>query len=222
MASSAPSDRTRVRRHPERGVYGAAEIDAILDEGFVCHVGFVASGQPYVMPMGYGRAGTQLFVHGSGANRMLRALAGGEAGSPVCVTVTIADGLVLARSAFHNSLNYRSVVVLGRARLVTEPAAKMDALRCLTNHIMPGRWEEGRPPSDDELKATMVLAIPLDEASAKVRTGPPLDAEDDYSIPVWAGIVPLRGVVGEPVPDGRVLEGVPPVEARRFLRRRKG
>jgi nitroimidazol reductase NimA-like FMN-containing flavoprotein (pyridoxamine 5'-phosphate oxidase superfamily) len=215
MNAMAPSDRTRLRRHPERGVYDAAALHAILDEAFICHVGVAVEGQPYVIPTGYGRKDRTLFVHGSPANRLLGALAGG---ANVCVTVTLVDGFVLARSAFHHSVNYRSVVILGTARLVTDRDEKLDALRCVTNHIMPGRWDETRPPTERELDRTLVIAIPLDEASAKVRTGPPIDDEPDYLLPIWAGVVPIVSGVGEPLPDARVLPGVEVIDTRRFLR----
>ena len=215
MKAAAPSDRVRVRRHPERGVYDAAAVHAILDEAFICHVGVAVDGQPYVIPIGYGRKDGALFVHGSPANRILGAVAGG---APVCVTVTLVDGFVLARSAFHNSVNYRSVVILGTGSPVTDRDEKRDALRCVTNHIMPGRWEEVRPPTDRELDGTQVIAIPLDEASAKVRTGPPIDDERDYLLPIWAGVVPIVAGVGEPLPDARVIPGVEAIDPRRFVR----
>lgn len=204
-----PSERTRVARLPKRGAYDRRTIYKILDEAFVCHVGFVVDGQPYVIPTNFGRAGDTLYLHGSAASRMLRAL--GE-GVPVCVTVTLVDGLVLARSAFHHSVNYRSVVVLGTAKPVSDPAEKMEALRLFTEHIMKGRWDEIRQPNEHELKATSVLALPLEEASAKVRTGGPVDEEEDYVLPVWAGVLPLPVTPGAPVPDARLNGGtlVPP------------
>jgi nitroimidazol reductase NimA-like FMN-containing flavoprotein (pyridoxamine 5'-phosphate oxidase superfamily) len=194
------SARTRVRRLPDRGVYGARAVASILDEGFVCHLGFVADGQPYVIPTCYGRDGEVLYVHGSPASRMLRTLSG-----PVdcCLTVTLVDGLVLARSAFHHSVNYRSVVVLGRARAVQDEAERLHALEVIVEHIVPGRWVEARPPSAKELRATTVLALPLAEASAKVRSGPPVDDDEDVDPAVWAGVLPLAphtplAPVGEP------------------------
>jgi nitroimidazol reductase NimA-like FMN-containing flavoprotein (pyridoxamine 5'-phosphate oxidase superfamily) len=183
---------------PKRGVYEREAIDAILDEGFLCHVGFAADGQPYVIPTGYVRDGDKIYIHGSAASRMLRTL---DQGVDVCVTVTLLDGLVLARSAFHHSMNYRSVVVLGKARPVTDPDEKMRALHLFTNHVVAGRWEQVRTPTAQELKATTVLALRLDEASAKVRTGGPVDDEEDYALAVWAGVVPLHTVRGEPIPD---------------------
>jgi nitroimidazol reductase NimA-like FMN-containing flavoprotein (pyridoxamine 5'-phosphate oxidase superfamily) len=187
-ATVASSPRTRVRRRAARGVYDRATIDAILDEGLVAHVAFVAAGQPYAIPMLLARAGDELFLHGSTLSRMVGAL---RDGVPVCATVTLVDGVVLARSAFHHSLNYRSVVVLGTARALEDPAAKRAALDALVEHAIPGRTREARGPSDAELAATEVLAVPLAEASAKVRTGPPIDARVDRKLPVWAGELPL-------------------------------
>ncbi len=194
---SSLTERTRLRRLPERGRHDRATIDAILDAGFVCHVGFVAAGQPYVIPTGYARAGDRLYIHGSAASRMIRSLAGGVS---VCVTVTLVDALVLARSAFHHSVNYRSVVILGRAHPVEDPVEKMEALRAFTNHLVAGRFEEARRPTDQELKGTSVLRLGLEEASAKVRTGPPNDDEEDLALDIWAGIVPLTTSPGTPVP----------------------
>lgn len=213
METYTPTERTQVKRLPKRGVYEQAQVHAILDEGFICHVGFVADGQPYVIPTGYARSGNQLYIHGSAASRMLRAL--GQ-GAPLCVTVTLLDGLVLARSAFHHSMNYRSVVVLGQARMVTDPEEKMAALSCFTNHVVPGRWEEVRQPTEPELKSTTVLALELDEVSAKVRTGGPIDDEEDYALPVWAGVVPLRLEISDPVADTRLPENIPPIDRGRF------
>jgi nitroimidazol reductase NimA-like FMN-containing flavoprotein (pyridoxamine 5'-phosphate oxidase superfamily) len=211
-----PTPRTALGRLPKRGVYDRAQIHAILDEGFLCHVGFVVDGQPYVIPTSYARVGEQLYLHGSAASRMLRSL---SAGIDVCVTVTLLDGLVLARSVFHHSMNYRSVVVLGRARLVTEPAEKLAALRAFTNHIVKDRWEEARQPTPQELKATSVLAVELKEASAKVRSGPPIDDEEDYALPVWAGVVPLKLSAGEPIPDARNHPEAVPFHPTRATRR---
>jgi len=194
----APSRRTQVERLPERGQYDREAIHAILDQSFLCHVGFVVDGQPFVIPTSYGRAGDVLYVHGSAASRMLRNLAGGI---PVCITVTLLDGLVVARSLFHSSMNYRSVVLLGTARPVTDAEEKIRGLRAVSEQIFPGRWNDARQPNEQELKATSVLAIPLGEASAKVRTGPPSDEEEDYALPIWAGLVPLRMTAEAPVPD---------------------
>lgn len=207
------SKRTQVIRHPERGVYDTDQIHAILDQGYICHVGFSMDGQPYVIPTGYGRAGDTLYLHGSSASRMLRSLA---QGIPVCVTVTLIDGFVLARSVFRHSMNYRSVVILGTARLVTDRAEKLEALRCFTNHIVRDRWEEVRQPNDKELLSTSVLALPIKEASAKIRSGPPLDPEEDWPIPAWAGVVPVRTELGEPVPEDHVPQGIPAVDPGRL------
>lgn len=213
MDSYQPTERTQVRRLPKRAVYERAQIDAILDAGLVCHIGFVADGQPYVLPTGYVRSGDQIYIHGSAASRMLRSLA---SGLEACVTVTLLDGLVMARSAFHHSVNYRSVVILGKARLVTDPAEKVEALWSFTNHVAQGRWEEVRPPNEQELKATSVLALALDEVSAKVRQGPPVDDEEDYALPVWAGVVPVQMRLGQPVADQRLRPDAPPLNLRRF------
>ncbi len=215
MASYQPNPRTQVTRLPKRAVYDQAQVHAILDEGFLCHVGFTVEQQPYVIPTGYVRAGERLYIHGSAASRMLRKL---DQGIQVCVTVTLIDGLVLARSSFHHSINYRSVVVLGIARLVLDRDEKIDALRRFTNHIVPGRWEEARQPTDQELKATSVLVLPLEEVSAKVRTGPPIDDEEDHAIPIWAGVVPVRMVAGEPTPDERISPAAPDFDVRRLTR----
>jgi uncharacterized protein len=214
MNEFTPTDRTRVVRHPERGVYDVAQVYSILDEGYICHVGFAVDQQPYVIPTAYGRSGDLFFIHGSAVSRMLRSLA---QSINVCATVTLVDGLVLARSAFRHSMNYRSVVIVGTARLVTDATEKMDALRCITNHVVPARWEEVRPPNESEFASTSVLALPLNEVSAKVRSGPPLDLASDLSIPVWAGVVALRTEPGELTPD-RVRPDVPEIDPRRFKR----
>jgi nitroimidazol reductase NimA-like FMN-containing flavoprotein (pyridoxamine 5'-phosphate oxidase superfamily) len=200
-----PTERTRVRRLPQRAVYDRAAIDAILDEGLVCHVGFAVDGQPYVLPTTYARVGDRLYVHGSAASRMLRALAGR---APVCVTVTLLDGLVLARSAFHHSMNYRCVVVLGTAVAVTDESERLAALEAIVEHVVPGRWPEVRPPDARELRATGLLRLDLAEVSAKVRSGPPLDDEEDLGLPCWAGVIPLRLVPQAPVADRRLAEDV--------------
>ena len=215
MATFTPTTRTQVRRLPQRGVYDKSEVYAILDEGYLCHVGFAIDAQPYVIPTGYARLGDEIFIHGSAASRMLRALGDGV---DVCVTVTLVDGFVLSRSAFHHSMNYRSVVMLGRARVLVDPMEKMIAMRRFTNHILPGRFEEVRPPSDAELKATMVLALPLEEVSAKIRKGPPVEDEGDIERPVWAGVVPLRGQLGTPVPMDDLVPGVAEIDLNRFTR----
>jgi uncharacterized protein len=201
-----PSPRTRVVREPQRAVYDREAINSILDEAFLCHVGFVADGQPFVIPTSYGRDGDVLFIHGSAASRMLRHL---DKGVPVCITVTLLDGLVLARSVFNHSMNYRSVVILGTATLVHDPAEKVAALRTLTEHILPHRWDDSRLPNDRELKATSVLKIPIEEFSAKVRGGPAVDDEEDYSVPTWAGVIPLAMTIGEPIRDERCERELP-------------
>lgn len=197
----APTPRTRVVRESERGVYDREAVYRILDEGFLCHVGFVADGQPFVIPTSYGRKDASLYIHGSAASRMLRQL---KESVPVCVTVTLLDGLVLARSVFNHSMNYRSVVILGKATLVDDPHEKLEALRLLSEHIIPGRWDDARQPNERELKATSVLRLPIEEFSAKVRTGPPIDDEEDYAFPTWAGVVPLEVKTGTPVKDPRL------------------
>jgi nitroimidazol reductase NimA-like FMN-containing flavoprotein (pyridoxamine 5'-phosphate oxidase superfamily) len=196
-----PTPRTRVIREPERGVYDREAAYRILDEGFLCHVGFVADDQPFVIPTSYGRKGNNLYIHGSAASRMLRTL---DRGVPVCVTVTLLDGLVLARSIFNHSMNYRSVVVLGTAVAIEDPQEKLAALRALSEHILPGRWDEVRPPNEKELKATLVMRLPIAELSAKVRQGPPVDEEEDHSFPTWAGVIPLGMVAGKPINDPRL------------------
>jgi nitroimidazol reductase NimA-like FMN-containing flavoprotein (pyridoxamine 5'-phosphate oxidase superfamily) len=192
------TERTKVRRLPSRGAYDTETIYAILDEALICHVGFAVDGQPFVIPTIHWRDGDTLYFHGSAASRMLRTLRGGV---DACVTVTLLDGLVMARSAFHHSMNYRSVVVFGKAREVADREEKLRALERLVEHIAPGRSAEVRGPSESELRQTLVLALPLHEASAKVRTGPPVDDVDDYKLPVWAGVVPISIVKGTPVED---------------------
>lgn len=216
MNTYIPTPRTKVRRLSKRGVYDKAQIHAILDEGFLCHVGFVQEGQPFVIPTLYARSDETLYMHGSGASRMLKTLAQGV---DICVTVTLVDAFVLARSAFHHSMNYRSVTALGRARLVSDETEKMAALQTITDHIVPQRWAEVRWPNELEMKQTVVLALPLEEVAAKVRTGPPADDDEDYALPTWAGVVPIRTQLGEPVDDGRVLPGVETVQVSRFALR---
>lgn len=194
--------RTQIKRLPQRGEYDRSMVYQILDEGLICHVGFVVEGQPFVIPTAYGRIDDRLYIHGSPASRMLRSL---KQGIEVCVTVTLLDGLVLARSAFHHSMNYRSVVIFGTATLIEDVDEKSVALQAFTNHIISDRWAEVRPATAQELAGTLVLSIPLHEASAKIRTGQPKDDEDDYVLPVWAGELPLRVVVDQPVPDPRLL-----------------
>jgi nitroimidazol reductase NimA-like FMN-containing flavoprotein (pyridoxamine 5'-phosphate oxidase superfamily) len=207
VGGRAPSERTRVRREPDRGVYDRAAIDAILDEGLVCHLGFVHDGQPFVIPTLYGRVADVVYVHGSSASRMLRTL---EGGVDACLTVTLVDGIVLARSIFNHSINYRSVVVLGRAVPVEEASEKIQALEAFSHRVLPGRWAEVRAPTAKELKATAILRLPLDEVSAKARTGPPHDNEDDLAVPVWAGVIPLSLQAGTPVPDPALAPGFEP------------
>jgi nitroimidazol reductase NimA-like FMN-containing flavoprotein (pyridoxamine 5'-phosphate oxidase superfamily) len=201
------SARSTVRRRAGRGHYDRQTVDAILDEGLVAHVAIVADGQPYALPMLYARSGEQIVLHGSPLSRLLGTLAGAV---PMCITVTLLDGLVLARSAFHHSLNYRSVVVLGEGTPVREPDAKRAALRAIVEHVSPGRSDDVRAPSAQELAATEVIAVPISEASAKVRTGPPVDAEEDYGLEVWAGVLPLALAAGAPVPDARCAAPLPP------------
>ena len=213
-----PTPRTRLVREADRAVYDREAAYRILDEGFLCHVGFVADGQPFVIPTSYGRNGDSIFVHGSAASRMLRQL---KQSVPVCITVTLLDGLVLARSIFNHSMNYRSVVVLGKATLVEDPQEKLEALRLLSEHIIPGRWAEVRQPNERELKATSILRVPIEEFSAKVRKGPVVDDEEDYSFPTWAGIVPLEMVAGAPIDDARLDPAREvPAYARHYTRKR--
>ncbi len=205
-----PTPRTRVIREPQRAIYDRDTINAILDEAFLCHVGFVANSnsdaQPYVIPTSYGRDGDVLYIHGSAASRMLRNL---DQGVPVCITVTLLDGLVLARSVFNHSMNYRSVVILGTATMVDDPAEKLAALRALSEHIIPHRWDDARQPNEKELKATSGLRLPINEFSAKVRVGPPVDDEEDYSFSTWAGVIPLEMKTGATIRDERCEQELP-------------
>jgi uncharacterized protein len=213
---SQPTQRTRVVREPHRGAYDRATIDAILDEGFVCHLGFSVEGQPYVIPTMFARVGDAVYFHGSAASRMLRNLG---TGIPVCLTVTLADGLVLARSVFNHSMNYRSVVALGTAVLVDDAIEKLAALHAFTERILPGRWSEARQPSEKELKATSILRLPLTEASAKMRVGPPEDDAEDYALRVWAGVIPLQLAAGAPIRDARCDASIPtPAYAENYRR----
>lgn len=218
QAGAAPaSERVRLRRKRERGRYDRATIDAILDEGLVAHLGICEpDGQPLVLPTLHARRGDVVYCHGSSASRTLRALA---AGAPACLTVSLIDGLVFARAAMHHSANYRSAMILGRARAVLEPREKMAALEAVVEHALPGRWAQVRPPSENELRATAVIALEIDEASAKVRSGPPLDDEDDYALDAWAGVLPLRTVAGAPEPDARMAGGIdPPAQMSAYAR----
>ena len=219
--SSNPTARTRVVREPQRAVYDRDTINQILDEAFLCHVGFIADSnsdlQPFVIPTSYGRDGDVLYIHGSAASRMLRNL---DQGVPVCVTVTLLDGLVLARSVFNHSMNYRSVVILGKATLVDHPAEKLAALRVLSEHIIPNRWDDARQPNEKELKATSVLRLPITEFSAKVRVGPPVDDEEDYKFPTWAGVIPLEIKVGAAIRDDRCQQELP-AYLKNYARKKK-
>jgi uncharacterized protein len=217
LNSTNPTPRTRIVREPQRAVYDRDSVNQILDEAFLCHIGFVADGQPYVIPTSYGRDGDVLYIHGSAASRMLRNL---DQGVPVCITVTLLDGLVLARSVFNHSMNYRSVVILGRATLVAAPAEKIAALRALSEHILPHRWDDSRQPNEKELKATSVLRLPISEFSAKVRVGPPVDDEEDYSFPTWAGVIPLAMNSGTPIRDERCEQEMPEY-LRNYSRKKK-
>ncbi|MBA4185125.1 MAG: pyridoxamine 5'-phosphate oxidase family protein [Acidobacteria bacterium] len=199
------TERTKIRRIPKRGSFERETIYKILDEAFVCHVGFTVDDQPFVIPTSYARIGDRLIIHGSSASRMMRTL-GWE--KPICVTVTLIDGLVLARSAFHHSMNYRSVVIFGKAKLISDEQEKIAALEALTEHIVPNRWQEIRPPNELELKATTVLSLPIEEASAKIRTGSPVDAEEDYDLEVWAGVIPLKVKAESSIADEKLKKEV--------------
>lgn len=210
-----PTPRTRVVREPHRAAYDRETVYQILDEGFLCHVGFAVDGQPFVIPTSYGRKDASLYIHGSAASRMLRQMQkqdGKNETVQVCITVTLLDGLVLARSVFNHSMNYRSVVILGKATLVDDPQEKLAALRTLSEHILPGRWDDSRQPNERELKQTSVLRVPIEEFSAKVRTGPPIDDEEDYTFPTWAGVLPLEMKAGAPIDDAKLdpAREVPP------------
>ena len=216
MPQFEKTERTRIRRMPKRASYDVAVVEAILAEGLYCHVGFSVDGQPYVIPTIYARIEDHLYLHGSAASRMLGAIGGRM---PVCVTVTLLDGLVLARSGFHHSMNYRSVVVLGQATEVTDPDEKMAALKAIVDHVMVGRWEDVREPSAQELKATSVIRVPLEEVSAKIRTGPPVDDEEDYQLDCWAGELPLRLVPQQLVADPQLRAGIAlPAYAKNYKR----
>lgn len=209
------TSRTQVKRVPKRGQYDLETVCSILDAGLICHVGFAVEGQPFVIPTAYGRIENQLFIHGSPASRMLKSL---QKGIDICVTVTLLDGLVLARSAMHHSMNYRSVVLFGKAELVHEREEKLQALYAFTEHVMAGRWAETREPNEQELQGTTVLALPINEASAKIRTGPPIDDAADYELPHWAGVIPLRVQAGEPIVDPKLTEGIGlPEHVERYL-----
>ncbi len=216
MDPKPPTPRTTVKRHADRGVYQRETVEAILDEAMYCHVAVVLDGLPRAIPTIHARIGDTLFIHGSNASRTLRAL---KEGSEACVVVTLLDGLVLARSAFNHSMNYRSVLVYGPVREVTDPDEKWEAQRALVDHVVPGRSADARMPSEKEMRQTTILAISLDEASAKVRSGAPIDAEEDYDLPVWAGVIPLQTVPQPPIDDPRLLPGLDvPEYARRYER----
>jgi nitroimidazol reductase NimA-like FMN-containing flavoprotein (pyridoxamine 5'-phosphate oxidase superfamily) len=214
------SKRTELRRIPDRGSHDRKTIDSILDAGFLAHVGFCFDGQPFVIPTLYGRDGERLYLHGSAASRMLREL---ETGIAACVTVTLVDGLVLSRSAFDHSMNYRCVVAFGTSRKITDPEQKVKSLRVISEHLIAGRWADVRGPSEKELKATTVLEFSIEEASSKVRSGPPLDDESDYRLPVWAGVLPLEIKSRPPIPDDKLVEGITlPDYVRRYDARLNG
>ncbi|HZQ24228.1 MAG TPA: pyridoxamine 5'-phosphate oxidase family protein [Terriglobales bacterium] len=200
-----PTKRSELRRIPARGSHDWGTINSILDAGFLAHVGFCVDSQPFVIPTLYGRAEKTLYLHGSSASRMLGEL---ETGISACVTVTLVDGLILARSAFHHSMNYRSVVAFGTGRKITDPKQKIRSLQVISDHLIAGRWAQVREPSEKELKATTVLEFSIEEASSKVRSGPPIDDEDDYGMAVWAGVLPLEIKPGQPIPDERMIGGV--------------
>jgi uncharacterized protein len=211
-----PTERTRVVRESHRGAYDRETIYKILDEGFVCHVGFAVDGQPFVIPTLFARVGDAIYFHGSAASRMLR---NASEGIPVCITVTLTDGFVLARSVFNHSMNYRSVVALGKAILVDAPREKLEALRAFTEKIVSGRWNDARQPNEKELKATSILRLPLTEVSAKIRSGPVEDDAADYALPVWAGVIPLQLVPGAPIRDKRCDPSIPtPAYAGHYTR----
>jgi nitroimidazol reductase NimA-like FMN-containing flavoprotein (pyridoxamine 5'-phosphate oxidase superfamily) len=199
--------RTRLRRYPDRGRWDRETLYAILDEGLICHVGFVDDGQPFVIPTAYARHGDEIYLHGSAASRMMRLAA---EGAPLCVTVTLVDGIVLARTAFNHSFNYRSVVVLGTATQIQSPERKEEALRHFTERLVPGRWRDVRPPTPEEIKQVTMLSLPIQEASAKVRTGPPGDAGDELEFRTWAGVIPFRIFALPPLPDPRLEPGLAP------------
>lgn len=214
------TDRNTIKRAPKRGHYDRELVYQILDEGLICHVGFVVDGQPFVIPTAYGRVADKLYIHGSPASRMLKTL---QDGVEVCVTVTLLDGLVLARSAFHHSMNYRSVVIFGTAIKIEDEAEKLAALKAFTEHIVPKRWQEVRSPNPQEMLGTLVLALPINEASAKMRTGDSLDDEEDDRLPVWAGTIPLQLVANTPIPDSRLPSKIAiPENARTYSRKKSG
>lgn len=218
MIQFPKTDQNRIKRLPERGHYDRETIYRILDEALICHAGFVENGQPYVIPINFARVGDTILLHGAKASRLLKHI---EAGHPVCVTVTLVDGLVLARSAFHHSVNYRSVVVFGKGRPVQDEQEKLAALKAITEHLIPGRWQEARLPNRKEMNATRVVSIKIDEASAKIRMGPPGDEPEDYALPVWAGVLPLQEIPLSPIRDELLPEEVPlPTYIAEYSRKR--
>lgn len=204
-ASSLQSDRTAVKRIAVRGAYDRETIYAILDEAIICQVGFVDRGQPFVIPTIHARMGDRLVFHGSAGSRLLERMTSGD---PVCVSATLVDGLVLARSGFHHSMNYRSVVLLGRGQEVVDREEKLAALEAVSEHVIPGRWSEVRPVHENELNATRIVSMPIEEASAKIRNGPPKDDDEDYALPIWAGVIPLALRAGMPIPDPHLKAGI--------------
>lgn len=217
MSDAFPqTPRNKVQRKPARGHYDTATIYPIVDEALICHVGFMQDGQPYVIPTLHARQGDRLLLHGSRASRLMRHLA---AGGEVCITITLVDGIVLARSVFHHSINYRSVVIFGHGETITDPAERLAALEAFTERLVPGRWQEVRLPNPIELKQTAVVAVPIDTASAKIRSGPPGDDEADMNLPVWAGVLPLQQIVGSPLPDPALPDGVGLPESVRHYHR---
>lgn len=206
MTHFTKTEKNRIKRLPKRGQYDRARIYRILDEALICHVGFVKNQQPYVIPINFARVDDTIVLHGAKASRLLKHIA---AGHPVCVEATIVDGLVLARSVFHHSVNYRSVVLFGSGRVVEDEQEKLAALKAITDHLIPGRWQETRPPNRKEMNATSVVAIQIEEASAKIRVGPPIDDEEDYALPVWAGVLPLQETSLTPIRDERLSENLP-------------
>ena len=206
MTQFTKVDRNRIQRLPKRGHYDRETVYRILDEALICHVGFVEKGQPYVIPTNFARMDDTIVLHGAKASRLLKRI---EAGHPICVEATIVDGLVLARAVFHHSMNYRSVVLFGKGRLLEEEQEKLAALKAITNHLIPGRWAEVRPPNRKEMNATRVVSIKITDASAKVRVGAPIDEQDDYALPVWAGVLPLQEAPLSPVRDEILAEDIP-------------
>lgn len=202
----ALQDRSRLRRIPARGTHERDSVHRILDEARICHVAFAVEGQPFVIPTLHGRMGDSVYLHGAKASRLLKHAAEGR---EICIAATIVDGIVLARSLFHSSMNYRSVVLFGRGRLLESDEEKLRALEAVSDHLQPGRWSDARRPNEKELAATGVVEVPIDTASAKIRSGPPLDDEEDYGLPIWAGVIPIAEASLAPVPDPRLMPGVP-------------